>query len=111
MTALRLSAWTTGIYSLTVLLGGLAGYLRGGSPVSLAVGLLASAALAVSSRWLSRGKLAGGFLAGGVALVLGLFFGYRFIATGNFVPGGVLLLASFVALFFVLIGMFSSLER
>lgn len=111
MNPLKLSAWASALYSAATLAAGATGYFLNGNPVSLGVGVAASAALAAAAGMLAQGRLAGGFLAGGTALILGLFFGYRFIASGSFVPGGVMLLVSFVALFFVLIGMFLSLER
>ncbi len=111
MKAARIAAHSTVIYLIAVLAAGTAAYLRTGSVVAWAVSAVAAAVLMWAAVWLYRGRLAGGFLAGGVALVMGLFYGYRFIATGNFLPGGAVLLASFVALFFILIGLFLSLER
>ncbi len=111
MKGTKLAAGATGAYSVSVLLAGLVGYAWKGSVVSLVLSMIAAGLLAMASVWLARGRLTGGFLAGVTALVLGLFFGYGFISSGEFFPGGAMLLVSFAALFFVLIGMFLSLER
>ncbi len=50
-----------------------------------------------------------GFAAGALIMLLGLFNGYRFIATGNWAYGTVLV-ASFLVLFAIIAGLFSSLE-
>ncbi|MFQ5740383.1 MAG: TMEM14 family protein [Acidobacteriota bacterium] len=103
---MKLAGWTALIYGATVLVGGILADLRTGSVVSLAVGVAAGAIAFYSGTLLLRGRMAGGFVVSGVAMVLGLFFGYRFIATGSFLPAGSLLVVSFLALFFILIGMF-----
>ena len=65
----------------------------------------------VISKRVWRGRLLAGFVICALAMLLGLLFGYQFIAGQSFVPGGVMLLTTFVVLFIVLIGMFSALAK
>jgi uncharacterized membrane protein (UPF0136 family) len=52
-----------------------------------------------------QGSLAAQYVAGALALLLALFFGYRFFGSGRFMPGGLMLTLSLVTLFVLVLGM------
>ena len=86
------------IYAVLMLVGGVIGYRAAGSKASLIAGVASSAALFGAFAW-SRSHPASGFLAGAVvALALAVVFAIRLAKTGNFMPAGMLLLASVAAL-------------
>ncbi len=99
------------LYGILTVAVGLIGHLSSGGWVSTAVGGLAGLSLLVCARFLLKGVMAAGFVTGALAMLLGLFFGYRFIVSGNLAPGGLMLIASFVTLFFVLVGLFTTLAK
>lgn len=99
------------VYGCVTVVAGLLGYRSSGSWLPVAVGGVAGVALLVCSRAILKGAMAAGFVASGLAMLLGLFFGYSFIASGSLVPGGLMLIVSFVVLFFVLIGLFTTLAK
>lgn len=106
-----LAAAATILYGLATIALGLIGCLGPRDITSLIVGALAGVGLLACGAGLGKGKLPAGFVACGIAMLQGLFFGYRFIASGAFIPGGAMLAISFTALFFILIGMFLSIKR
>ncbi len=108
-TPMKWAAAAALLYGLATWAAAATGYWKTGSPVALALGGLAGLALLFCARRLAGGTMAAGFVAGGIAMLLGLYFGYGFISTGSFVPGGAMLLTSFAALFVILIGVFVQL--
>ncbi len=99
------------LYGFFTLGVGLASQRSAGGSVPAAVAGVAGLSLLVCAWYLFRGVMAAGFVTGVLAMLLGLFFGYRFIVSGSLAPGGLMLIGSFVALFFVLVGLFSSLAK
>ncbi len=99
------------VYSVLVGLSGTLAWLRGGSLLFLILVLCAAAALLTSSVGIWRGWLPAAFIACATAMLLGLFFGYLFIASGNFLPGGVMLISSFLILFVILLALFVRLAQ
>ena len=86
------------IYAVLMLLGGLMGYRTAGSKASLIAGIASSVALFGALAW-SRSRPASGFIAGAVvALALTVVFGIRLAKTGNFMPAGMLMVVSVLAL-------------
>lgn len=99
------------IYSVLMLLGGVIGYRAAGSRASLLAGLMSGLALLGAFAW-SRSNPTGGFIAGAViALALTVVFALRFAKTGSFMPSGMLLLTSILALIILAIAGFSSSGR
>ncbi len=88
-----------GIYAVLLAVGGIIGYTKAGSRPSLIAGL-ASAVAALLALGLSYRNATLGMGVGAlVALLLAVFFGYRFLAkTRKFMPAGLLAVVSLVVL-------------
>ncbi|MBV8077027.1 MAG: TMEM14 family protein [Planctomycetaceae bacterium] len=90
---------TLGIYAVLLAVGGIMGFVKAQSRASLIAGLV-SAATALVALVLARLRYALGFPLGmALAIVLFLFFGYRFALRGRkFMPTGLLTVLSLVVL-------------
>jgi uncharacterized membrane protein (UPF0136 family) len=90
---------TLGIYAALLAVGGIMGFVKARSRASLIAGLV-SAAAALVALVLARHRYALGFPLGmALAIVLSLFFGYRFALRGRkFMPTGLLAVLSLVVL-------------
>lgn len=85
------------VYSLLLLFGGVLGFVKGKSTISLFSGL-GSAVAAFIGFWLSQTNPAVGFGIGiGVGLSLTVVFLSRFRKTGKFMPSGLLSVVSILA--------------
>ena len=85
------------VYAVVVFAGGLMGYLKAGSKVSLIAGV-ASAALLSAAFWRAQSYgVQGLWMAAAVAGLLSLVFLIRFIKTRSIMPSGTMLLLSLVA--------------
>ncbi|MCZ6794695.1 MAG: TMEM14 family protein [Planctomycetota bacterium] len=86
------------VYAVFLVVGGVAGFKKAGSKPSLIAGV-ASAALLLVALGISYAAPAHGLWAGaGVSLLLVFVFGVRLAKTGKFMPSGMLLALSAVAL-------------
>ncbi len=86
------------IYALLMLLGGIVGYRAAGSRPSLFSGIISAILLFVALGW-TRVSPRGGFLSAAlIALVLAIVFVFRLRRTRAFLPSGLLLLVSLIAL-------------
>ncbi len=97
-------------YGFLVLAGGIFGYVQAKSLPSLVTGGICGVILLVAGGFIWQGNMPAAFVAGAMALLLALFFAYRFSATGNFMPGGLMLALSFVAVVILVYGVFTSLR-
>lgn len=90
----KIASWFILIYGSVVVLGGLVGYVKAKSQVSLLMGL--ASGMALLAAWLICGKtpLTGLGLANLVALVLLVVFVIRFVRTRAFMPAGLMMLFS-----------------
>jgi uncharacterized membrane protein (UPF0136 family) len=86
------------IYALIVLMGGLMGYLKGGSIVSLVAGGGSGALLLLLACFSFRESLFARRAAFVVIFLLDALFTYRFALTHHFFPSGLFSLMSFVTL-------------
>ncbi len=86
------------IYALIVLMGGLMGYLKGGSIVSLMAGGGSGVLLLLLTYFSFRGSLFARKAAFVVIFLLDALFTYRFALTHHFFPSGLLSLISFLTL-------------
>jgi len=86
------------VYGVLVLIGGIVGYTTAGSVVSAMAGSIFGLGLIASAVALLKSKPVGFYTALGLAGVLTIFFGYRFIQTGAWMPGGIMALVSLAAL-------------
>jgi len=86
------------LYAILMLVGGFAGYATAGSKASLYSG--AGSAVALAASWVvSRSSPPAGYwMAAVVSLLLCIAFAMRLAKTAKFMPSGMLLLLSLVAL-------------
>jgi len=87
------------IYALLLLVGGLIGFLKAGSLISLITSFCSVAVLLVAMVLALRGNPFGIRLASLVALFYLLFFTYRWWLTTFFFPSGMMATISLIALF------------
>jgi uncharacterized membrane protein (UPF0136 family) len=85
------------LYAVVIAAGGVMGYVSAQSVVSLVNGLIAALLLLVGMAISFKNPAAGFGLSAVVALVLGIFFAYRFFTTGKWMPGGVTMILSAIA--------------
>ena len=104
---MKVSALTALIYGLLVAGGGLMGYRQAQSLASLVSGLIFGVAILASGWWIAKGAMTALCVALALAAFLALFFGYRFVSAGKFMPAGMMTIASLLALFFLLLGWYS----
>jgi len=91
---------------MLVFVGGVFGYLKAGSVVSLVASILASGLLDVAAVISLKNETAGFSIAAVVTLALAAFFGYRLAQTGNLMPGLPALILSIVMLILLAVGHF-----
>ena len=103
---MKLAALTTLTYGFMVLTGGVVGYIQAKSMPSLINGIIFGIGLLICSKFIWQGSIPAGYISGGMTLLLALFFGYRFLSTNKFMPGGVMLIVSSLALVLLLLGLF-----
>ncbi len=112
MTTLFVAQLTLGIYAVLLAMGGVMGFLKARSRPSLISGLV-SAAAAVAALVLSTMQYSIGVPLGAtLAIVLFLFFGYRYALRNRlFMPNGLMAVVSFVVLVVMVVAMLRTEER
>ena len=98
---MQLAAAVTLIYGALTLAGGVLGYVRAKSRVSLIFGLAFGSALIFCGWVLLQGSTMVASWALGLTVLLASFFGFRFFKTRSWMPSGVMLILSLVALIFL----------
>jgi uncharacterized membrane protein (UPF0136 family) len=103
-----IATWSILIYGLVVLLGGVMGYLKAKSQVSLLSGVGSGMALLIA--WFVGQQMPslGLGLATGLALVLFVVFIIRFLKTRAFMPAGLMMAFSLAASVLFLLGLLST---
>lgn len=91
---MKMTALIVGLYALIILIGGIIGYMKAGSPASLISGLAFGSLLASCSYAISKGKLSAQYVALAAAFLLDGFFTHRYAKTLNFLPSGLMSLLS-----------------
>lgn len=87
------------VYGLLVAIGGIIGYLKARSNVSLMSGLGSSVVLAIAAYATLQNRGVGLSLAAIIAVVLSIVFGIRWSKTRALMPAGVMaILSTFVAI-------------
>jgi len=89
------------IYGLLIILGGVMGFIKGGSYASLISGGSFGIALLLSAYFISKGKSSAQYLALSLTFLLDGIFTYRFAKTLHFFPAGILSLLSLAVLIFL----------
>ena len=112
MTSLLVAQWTLGIYAVLLSMGGVMGFVKARSRPSLIAGLV-SAASAVVALVLSTMQYQFGVPLGAtLAIVLFLFFGYRYAKKNRlFMPNGFMAVVSFMVLAVMVVAMLRTEER
>ena len=108
---MKIAAIITALYSASVIVSGWLAYQQHESPFFLGLAIVAALALMIGFAGMWRRFLPAAFVSCSVAMLLGLFFGYLFISSETFLPGGLMLISSFVTLFTILIALFATLAK
>ncbi len=95
---MKVTATIVCIYGLLTLIGGIFGYVKGGSSVSLISGGLFGAALLASAYSISKGKLTAQYVALILTFILDGVFTFRYAKTLHFFPAGFFSLVSLAVL-------------
>lgn len=95
---MKVTATIVCIYGLLTLIGGMIGYFKGGSFVSLISGGLFGIALLVSAYSISKGKLTAQYIALLLTFILDGVFTFRYAKTLHFFPAGFFSLVSLAVL-------------
>ena len=95
---MKVTATVVFIYGLLILLGGLMGYLKGGSQISLLSGGTFGLALLISAYLIFKGQLTAQYIALALTFILDATFTYRFAKTLHFFPAGLFSLLSLAVL-------------
>lgn len=99
------------IYGVLLLIGGLIGHVKANSFASLIMGS-SSAALILASGWLMlRGQPIGSKIAMILSALLLIFFTYRFLISGKFMPSGLMALISVIILTVLYLGSSRSIAK
>jgi uncharacterized membrane protein (UPF0136 family) len=85
-------------YAFLVLVGGIIGYVKAQSAVSLMTGVLSSLFLSISAFSLFKGKRIGFFFSLLLTGLLTAFFAYRLLMSHSFMPAGLMCLVSLAVL-------------
>ena len=107
---MKMAAVVTLVYGLLVFAGGIMGYVQAKSLPSLISGIVFGLVLLVCGWFTWGGSGAAVYVSIAAALILALFFAYRFTSTGRFMPGGLMFLLSFIAVVILVVGVFRSLR-
>ncbi len=87
------------IYAFMVLAGGVIGFAKANSIPSLIMGTSFSLALFGGAIGMVRGRSISFYFTMALTAVLAIFFGYRLILTGSFMPAGLMSILSLIVLF------------
>ncbi len=112
MTTLLVAQLTLGIYAVLLAMGGVMGFMKARSRPSLISGLVSAAAAAVALVLSAMQYRFGVPLGATLAIVLFLFFGYRYALRNRlFMPNGLMAVVSFVVLVVMVVAMLRTEER
>lgn len=104
----QIATWSILIYALVVLLGGVMGYLKAKSQVSLLAGVGSGVALLVAWFVCRQIPLAGLGIATLIGLILFVVFVMRFSRTRAFMPAGLMMVFSLAATVVFLLGLLTA---
>jgi uncharacterized membrane protein (UPF0136 family) len=91
-------------YAVFVLIGGFIGYIKAESIFSLATGVIASLALALSAFAMITNRIQGFYISLALSTILCIFFVYRLIVTTKFMPAGLMSILSLLVVISLLMG-------
>ena len=81
--------------------GGIMGYVKAGSIASIATSSTFGIIIIINSIFILKGKLIAEYIAFFTVLALDAVFWWRYYASGNFMPSGLMLVLSTVVVFIV----------
>lgn len=90
--------YSTVIYALIILIGGVIGFVKAGSIPSLAMGVVFASLLILTALQVHKKMIIGVYLSAILTGFLALFFCYRFFSSYKFMPAGLILLLSLINL-------------
>lgn len=92
------SATVVLIYGVLLIVGGIMGFVKAGSQISLILGALAGAAAILSAWGMYRKKKAGLYAALILAFVIDALFTYRMMASGKLMPAAPICILSLIVI-------------
>lgn len=95
---MKVTATLVFVYGLLITLGGLFGFIKGGSNISLISGGSFGISLLIAAHFISQGKIIAQYFALVLTFLLDGIFTYRFAKTLQFFPAGFLSLTSLLVL-------------
>jgi len=95
---MKMTASILAAYALAILIGGLMGYLKAGSHISLVSGIVFGSLLFLCSYAVAKGKHIAQYIALALTFLLDGFFTHRFAKTLHFLPSGLMSLLSLTVL-------------
>ena len=99
----NISKFTSIIYAVLLLSGGIMGYLKAHSTISLITGLISGILILLSYVMSNKNPKAGYLYIAAISLWLGVFFLNRYMQTYIFMPSGLMFLMSMTT--FVIVGL------
>lgn len=99
---MKTNIYVTAVYGMLLLIGGVIGFAKTGSEISLFSGLIASLILCGSTTLMVKHNPLGNKIAVGATCVLLLLFGYRYLLTHKFMPAGLMIILSAIVLWILL---------
>lgn len=103
----QIAVWTILVYALVVVLGGVFGYIKAKSKMSLISGLVSGGALLVAWVLAQTSPTPGIGLAMLIAVVLSVTFILRFARTRKIMPAGLMMVLSLVVTVIFAVDLFS----
>ncbi len=98
-------------HALLTFVAGAVSLVQAEGIATVVIALVFAAGLLFAGYSIRKGSYAALYAGLGIIMFLGGFFGFQFIASGNFLPSGFMLIFSFLALGVVSGGLFASLIR
>lgn len=85
---------TSYIYALFLIFGGIMGYVKAGSTMSIVFGILSGVLIFLSCHVGKKDPKSAYLYIAAISLCLAMFFLFRFSITGSLMPGGIMFLFS-----------------
>ncbi|MBI1858804.1 MAG: TMEM14 family protein [Candidatus Melainabacteria bacterium] len=94
---------TSRIYALILIMGGIMGYVKAGSLMSILFGMFSGILILLACQFGKKDPKSAYLYIAGISLCLAMFFLFRFSITGSMMPGGMMFLFSMTT--FVVVGL------
>jgi uncharacterized membrane protein (UPF0136 family) len=95
------------IYGILVIIGGVMGYVKAKSRASITMGSISGILLVVCGVLMMRGMAFGVYAALVISIFLGVILSFRFKGSRKFMPGGLMVVLSLIAVVFLLLSLYS----